>query len=84
MGVLSEESIAWMNRIHIANLRGAHDAIDLEITFRARRRPDANGFIRKLNVQRIHVGFRIDRQRSDAEFLACADYPQRDLTTIGN
>src|SRR6266542_3862709 len=33
MGVLSEKSVAGMNRIDIANLGSAHDAVDLEVTF---------------------------------------------------
>ena len=84
MRVLGEEPITGMNRIDIANLGCAHDAIDFQITFRARRRADADGFIRKLNVQRIDVRFRINRQRANAELFAGANDAQRDLTAIGN
>src|SRR5215470_1174771 len=51
MRVLGEKSIAGMNCIDIANLGGAHDSIDLEVTFGARRRADADGFVCKLHMQ---------------------------------
>ena len=51
MRVLSEKSVAEMNRVDIANLGGAHDAVDLQITFRAGRRADTNGLLRKLHMQ---------------------------------
>jgi hypothetical protein len=35
-------------------------------------------------VQRIDVGFRINRERSDAELLAGTNHAQGDLTAIGN
>src|SRR5207302_8370349 len=82
--VLGEKTVTGMYRIDIANLGCAHDSIDFEIAFRAGRRADANGFVCKLNVQRIHVGFRINRERSNAELLAGANHAQRDLTAISN
>jgi len=51
---------------------------------RAGRRADANRFVCKLYVQRIHVRFRINRERSDAKLLAGANHAQRDLTAIGD
>ena len=57
MRVLREESVAGMNRIDVANLGCAHDAIDFQITFRAWRRANTDRFIRKLNMQRIDVRF---------------------------
>ena len=73
-----------MNRIDIADLGRAHDPIDFQITLQAGRRTDADRFIGELDVQRIDVCFRIDRQRANAEFLAGANHPQRDLSAIGN
>jgi hypothetical protein len=84
MGVLGEKSVAWMNRVNVANFSGAHDSIDFEIAFRTGRPANANGFVCKLNVQRIDVGFRINRERSDAELLAGANHAKRDLTAIGD
>ncbi len=39
-----------MNRIHIGNLRRADDAVAFEITFVARRGPDANRLVGHLHV----------------------------------
>ena len=43
--VLGKKTVTGMNRIDVAHFRRAHDAIDFQITFRTRRRADANGFI---------------------------------------
>ena len=73
-----------MNRIDVADFGRAHDAIDLQITFRARRRADADRFIRQLHVQRIDIRFGINRERADAEFLARANDAQRNFAAIGD
>src|SRR5439155_4803492 len=69
MRVLSEEPIARVNRVNVANLGRAHYPIDSQITFQAGGRTDADRFIGKLDVKRIDVCFRIDRQRANAKFL---------------
>ena len=75
MRVLSEESVAGMNRINIADLGRAHDPIDFQITLKAGRRTDADRFIGELDVQRINVCFRIDCEGANAEFVAGANHP---------
>src|SRR6476646_3272296 len=84
MRVLSEEAIAGMNRVNIADLGRAHDPIDFQIALKAGRRTDTDRFIGELDVQRIDVCLRIDRESANAEFLAGANYPQRDLSAISN
>ena len=49
--VLGKKTVTRMNRIDVANFGGAHDAIDFQITFRARRRADTDRFIGKLHVE---------------------------------
>ena len=56
----------------------------LQITFRARRRADADRFVGQLHVERIDVGLGIDRERANPEFLAGADDAQRDFAAIGD
>ena len=73
-----------MNRIHVADLRGADDPVDLQIRLRARRRPDADGLVRELHMERIHIRLGIHGQRFDAEFLAGADDPEGDLAAVGD
>ena len=82
--VLGEKSVAGMNRIHVADLRRAHDAIDLQITLGAGGRADADRFVRQLHVQRIDIRLRVNRERADAEFLAGADDAERDFAAVGD
>ena len=82
--VLREKTVAGMDRIHVADFRGADDAVDLEVAFRARRGADANRLVGQLDVQRINIRLRINRERPDAEFLAGADNAQRDFAAIGD
>ncbi len=84
MRILSEEPIAGMNRVNIADLGRAHDPIDFQITLKAGRRTDADRFIGELDVERIDVCFRIDRESANAEFLTGANHPQRDFSAISN
>src|SRR6478752_1522004 len=84
MRVLSEEPIAGMNCVNVADLGRAHDPIDFQIALKAGRRTDADRFIGQLDMQRIDVCFRIDRKGANAEFLASANHPQRDLSAISN
>ncbi len=84
MRVLGEKSIAGMNRVNIADLGCAHDPIDSQITFQARGGADADRFVSKLDVQRIDVCLRINRQSANAEFFARANHPQRDFSAISN
>ena len=51
MRVLRQEAIPRMNRVDIGDLRGADDAIDLEIALPTGRRANANRFVRQLHVQ---------------------------------
>ena len=82
--VLGQKSVAGMNRIDIAHLGRAHDAVDFQITFRAGRRADANRFIGQLDMERIDIGFGINRQGANAELLARANNAQRDLAAISD
>ena len=49
--VLCQESITGVDRIDIPHLRCTHDAIDFQITFRARRRANTDCFICQLHVE---------------------------------
>ena len=84
MRVLREEAVARMNCIHVGDLRGADDAIDLEIALRAGRRPDADGFIRELDMEAFHVGLGIDGDRLDAELFAGPNDAQGDFAAVGD
>src|SRR5690348_16962773 len=73
-----------MNRVNVADLGRAHDPINPQITLKTGSRTYADSFVRELDVQRIDVCFRIDRQGTNVEFLAGANYSQRDLSAVSN
>ena len=80
--VLGEKTVAGMDRIDVAYFRGAHDAIDLQVTFGTGRCADANRFIGQLDVERIDIRFRINSERPDSQLLASADDAQGNLAPI--
>jgi hypothetical protein len=84
MRVLGEKSVTGMDRIDVTHFSSAHDSIDLQITVRAWRRANTDRFVRQLDMQRIDVRFRINRERANPKFLASADHPQGDFAAIGD
>ena len=56
----------------------------VEIAVGASRRADADVFVGKPHVQRVLVGFRVDRDGLDPELAAGEDHPQRDLAAVGD
>ena len=65
-------------------LAGGHDTLDQQIGLRRRRRSDMNGFVRHLDMQRVGIGVRIDRDGLDAHFARCLDDAAGDFATIGD
>ena len=82
MGVFSEEPVAGMNRLDIADLRHADDPLNHQIALRARPGTDAHGFVRIPDRKRIFIGFGINHDGLDPHFLACADNADRDLAAV--
>src|ERR1700736_6000534 len=82
--VLGEKAVTRMNGVDIADLGRAHDTIDLQITFIAWRRADADRFVCQLDMKRIDIRLRINCKRADAQFLASADDAQCNFTAISN
>ncbi len=71
-----------MNGIGVRNFSSGDQAGNTQVAFFARRGADADGFIRKTNMQRIPVGFRVDRDSPHSEFTARADHAECNFTTI--
>ena len=84
MRVLGQKTVAGMNGIDVAYLGCAHDPVDLQVTFRTRWSANANRFVGQLHVKRIDIGFGINRERTNPEFLASANDAERDLAAISN
>ena len=84
IGVFGEEAVAGMDGVDVGDFRGADDVRDVQIAFGAARRADADGFVGKPHVQRVAVGFGIDGDGGNAQFLAGANHPQGDFAAVGN
>lgn len=82
--VFAQETIAGMNRFHVADFSRGDDVVDLEVAFLRRRRADANGLVGELEVNGVLVGLGIDDDRFDIEALAGADDAQRNFTPVGD
>ena len=82
--VLGQKTIAWMNGVGAGDLARRDNGGNVEIAVARRRRPDAYALVRKLDVHRVPVGGRIDRDGRDAEFLGRAHDSQRDFAPVGD
>ena len=82
VGVFRKQAVAGMDGIHVGNFGGADHSRNIQIALRKRRRADADGFVGETHVQRIAVGFAVNRNRADAQFLAGANHPQSDFATV--
>jgi hypothetical protein len=84
MRILGKETIARMNRLHVADFGRADDPIDLQIAVGGLGRTDAVGLVGQAQVGGAAIGFTEDGDRLDAQFAAGAKDAQSDFTTIGN
>ena len=73
-----------MDRIGIGHLGGAQNTRDVPVALVSRRRPDADVLVGNPDMQRIGIGFRMDGDCPDAEFLACPDDTHGDFAPVGN
>ena len=71
-----------MNRVHVSDFRGADDLRDVQVTFAAARRADADGFIGKADVQGVAVGFGIHGDGLYAQFPASGKNAEGDFAAI--
>ena len=82
--VLGEEAVARMHRVGAGDFAGGEQGGHVEVGFARRRRPDADALVGELDVHRLPVGGRIDRDGGDAELLGRAQDAQRDLAAVGD
>ena len=83
VGVLGQEAVAGMNRLHVADFGRADHAGDLEIAVGGLRRADAIRLVRQLEIACAAVAFAEDGDRLDAQLAARPDDPQRNFTAVG-
>ena len=82
--VLGEEAVARMHRVGAGDLAGGEQRRDVEIAVARRRRADAHALVGEPHMHRVGVGGRMHRDGRDAELLAGAQHPERDLAAIGD
>ena len=80
--ILRQQAIAGMNGVHVGDFGRADDRGNIQIALGQLRRPNADGFIGKADVQRIAVGLAVDGDGADAQFFTGTDHPQGNLSAI--
>ena len=63
---------------------GLDDVADVEVAVRRRRFADVVRLVGEAEVEGVAVDLGVDGNRGDAEFLAGAEDPHRNLATVGN
>ena len=79
VGVLGEEAIAGVDRVHVRHLGGADDARDVEVAFGRRGRADADAAIGQAHVRRLPVRRGKDRHRLHVQLARRPDDPDGHL-----
>ena len=82
--VLRQEAVAGMHGVGAGDLAGRQNGRDVEIAVLGRRRADAHALVGEAHMHGVGVGGGMHRHGRDAEFLAGAQHPQRDLAAIGD
>src|SRR5690606_10976681 len=83
LGVFREKTISRMYGMGIGNFGSSYNVGNIQIGTFAWRRTYTHRFIGKTYVQTFAVGSRINSNRFDAHFLACANDSQSYFTTVG-
>ena len=83
-GALGEKAVARMHRLGAARLAGGDDLVDDQIALRRGRRADQHGVVGHLDMERVAVGFGIDRDGRDPHAAGGLDDAAGDLAAIGN
>ena len=80
--VLRQEAVARMHRVGAGDLAGREQRGNVEIAVPGGRRADADAFVGEPDVHGVGVGGRMHGNRRNAELLAGAQHPERDLAAI--
>ena len=84
IGIFRQKAVARMDGVGAGHFGGRDDAVDAQVAFGGRRRPDADRLVGKAHGERVAVGRRVDHDGLDAQFAAGADHPQRDFSSVGD
>ena len=83
LGVLRQETIAWMHGITAGHDGEVDDVVDVEITGE-RIAAQTVGLVGLLDMERVTVGLGIDGHRANAQFGTGPDDAHSDLATVGD
>ena len=81
---LGQKAVARMYRLGAAVLAGGDDLVDDQIALRRGRRADRHRLVGHLDMQRVAVGFGIDRDGRDPHAAGGLDDAAGDLAAIGD
>ena len=84
VGILGQEPVSGMNALRAGAAGDLDQALDVEIAFARRRRPDRIGLVAGANMQRLGVGLGIDRDGAHPQPLRGAGDAYGDLAAIGD
>ena len=82
--VLAEEAIAGVDGLDVGDLGRRDDRGDVQVAVCGGCWADADRLISEAQVQAVFVGLAVNRDRLDAQVLAGAQDPERDLAAIGD
>src|SRR5579863_9913607 len=71
-----------MDGVHVSYLSCADYRGNIEVALRQLRRANADGFVGKLDVQRVAVGLTVDRHGANPQFFAGTNYAQSNLAAV--
>ena len=82
--VLRQQSISGMDGVYVCDFSRADHRWNVEIALRQLRRTNADGFVGKLDVQRVPVSLAVNRNSADAQLFAGANHAQGNLAAVRN
>ncbi len=82
--ILRKKAVAGMHGIGAGYLAGGQQRRNIEVAVFGGGRTDANALVGQAHVHGVFVGRRMHRDRGNAEFLACTQHPQCDLSSVGD
>ena len=83
VGILGEESIAWMDGVRPGDFGRAQDVGNISVAESGVRRPDADLLVGCAHMEARYIGLGKDGDGLDSKFLTGTNYAERDLTAIG-
>ena len=82
--VLGEEAVPGVNRLGAGAPRDLDEFVDVKVTERRRSRPDQVGFVGHAHVERVAIGFGVDRNGCNVHLACGSNDTDRDLAAVGD